>query len=202
MKIERTSDPGPFSDRRHYVSHLRALFRCRCAYCITPDDRLGGEEGMKVDHFHSESRFPELRLVWSNLYYSCDVCNNRKSDHPRKDEEAQGFRFVDPCAEDPDDHFRMVRDAKTGDFCRVTHLSDAAEYTIRCLQFNRRRFLRDFWRELDAAERKCLNELGVVQNLQKLIGEPDQEARQLLAAFESKLKAIRGFRPFPLDTAT
>src|SRR5580698_6290867 len=112
MRIERGTDPGPYTKARDYVIHLRQLFRHRCAYCLTPDDRLGGEEGMKVDHFHPESRRPELRLAWANLYYCCDVCNNRKSNYPTDIETARGERFVDPCAEDPDEHFRMVRDAQ------------------------------------------------------------------------------------------
>ncbi|MDA1232217.1 MAG: HNH endonuclease, partial [Planctomycetota bacterium] len=77
MIIEKGDDPGPFSTPRNYVSYLRECFRRRCAYCLAPDDRLGGEEGMKVDHFMPESRYKHLRLAWTNLYYSCDVCNNR-----------------------------------------------------------------------------------------------------------------------------
>lgn len=76
MRIRRGEDPGPFSRPRDYVTCLRARFRHRCAYCLTPDDKLGGEEGMKVDHFHPESKHPDLKLAWANLYYSCDVCNN------------------------------------------------------------------------------------------------------------------------------
>jgi hypothetical protein len=86
MIIDRGEDPGPFSQPRDYVTHLRGRFRRRCAYCLTPDDRLGGEEGMKVDHFLPESRHADLRLAWSNLYYCCDVCNNRKSNFPTPDE--------------------------------------------------------------------------------------------------------------------
>lgn len=201
MRIERGADPGPFSHPRDYVTHLRSLFRRRCAYCITPDDRLGGEEGMRVDHFRPESRFPELRLAWSNLYYSCDVCNNRKGDHPREDEEAEGLRFVDPCAEDPDDHFRMTRDPHTGDFCRITHRSDAAKYTIRRLPFNRRPFLRDYWRELDAAERTWTDQMRNVQELESLLGHSDPNVQQLLAVCQSELEAIHELRPFPIDAA-
>jgi len=140
MRIERGEGPGPFSQPRDYVTHLRVLFRRRCAYCLTPDDRLGGAEGMKVDHFLPESRHPDLRLAWANLYYSCDVCNNRKGSYPTDEEMAQGERFVNPCAEDPDDHFRMVRDPQYGDFCRIAYRSEPARYSIYRLQFNIRPF--------------------------------------------------------------
>jgi uncharacterized protein (TIGR02646 family) len=174
------------------------LFRRRCAYCLTPDDRLGGEEGMKVDHFHPEARRKDLRLAWSNLYYCCDACNNRKSDHPKGKEAAQGFRFVDPCAEDPDDHFRLVREPESGDFCRVAHLSEPAQYTIRRLQFKQRRFLRDFWRELDAAERKLTEQLQSVLDLQAKFQELDPAAETLLAQCANELSRVHERRPFPL----
>ena len=116
MIIDRGADPGPFSKPRDYVSHLREVFRRRCAYCLTPDSRCQGEEGMKLDHFMPESRHPDLRLAWTNLYYCCDVCNNRKSNCPTPAEIANGERFVDPCIEDPDDHFRLIKEPLTGDF--------------------------------------------------------------------------------------
>ena len=199
MRIERGSDPGPFSESRKYVGHLRKIFRCRCAYCLTPDEFLGGEEAMKVDHFRPESRFPKLRLVWSNLYYVCDTCNNRKSDHPREDEESQGFRFVDPCAEDPDDHFCLSRDPETGDFCRVTHCSEPAKYTIRRLQWNRSKFLRDHWREIDANERRFSHQIQNVRNLQAEFVIPDEKVAELLSDLQVQLNALRAIRPFPLE---
>ena len=159
MKIERRSDPGPFSKHSDYKQHLRLLFRCRCAYCLTPDDRLGGEEAMTVDHFKPVARYKDLKLTWSNLYYACIVCNSHyKKDFPSPEEEAAGKRFVDPCSEDPDDHFRLVPDPDTGDLCRVRPLSESvlADYTIYRLKFNQRRFLRDFWREIHQEERQCL----------------------------------------------
>lgn len=198
MRIERGDDPGTFSQPRDYVSHLRVLFRRRCAYCLTPDDKLGGEEGMRVDHFHPEAKRNDLRLAWSNLYYSCDVCNNRKSDHPKGKEAAQGFHFVDPCAEDPDDHFRLVREPESGNFCLVAHLSEPAEYTIRRLQFNRRPFLRDFWRELDAEERTWTDRMQSVLELQEKFRESNPAIETLLAQCTIELSRISERRPFPL----
>ena len=199
MRIRRGDDPGPFSRPRDYVTYLRALFRHRCAYCLTPDDRLGGEEGMNVDHFLPESRRRDLRLAWANLYYSCDVCNNRKSDYPTAEEVAQGMRFVDPCAEDPDEHFRLAREPESGDHCRVVYLSEPAKYMIFRLQFNRRPFLRDFWRELDAAERKWTEHRRFVMELQAQIGGSAPDAESLLARCESELASIQQLWPFLRD---
>ena len=198
MIVVRGEDPGPFSRHREYVTYLQIVFNYRCAYCLTPDSRLGGLEAMKVDHFRPESRFPELRLAWINLYYSCDVCNNRKSDHPRANEEEQGRQFVDICQEDPDNHFQLALDFATGDYCIVTHLTEAARYTIYRLHFNRRPFLRDFWREIQASERRTLGRLESAEVLRNQIGAADPEASLLIADLEQELHRIRGLRPFPL----
>ncbi len=213
MKIERGNDPGPFSKPSAYKPHLRPVFRCRCAYCLTRDERLGGEEAMTVDHFKPESRYPNLRLAWSNLYYACAVCNSHwKKDHPWPDEEAEGKRFVDSCDEDPDEHFRMVRDANTGDFCNVQPRSDAASYTVECLGFNRRKFLRDFWRNIDHDERRLKSR---ITEIREYCVECDELARKLssvlqvtpirarlesmLQELEGSLRHVTAQRPFPLE---
>jgi uncharacterized protein (TIGR02646 family) len=212
MKIERGPDPGLFPHHAHYKPHLRPVFRCRCAYCLMPDDRLGGEEAMTVDHFKPERRYPQLRLAWCNLYYSCSICNSHyKKDHPKPEEEAQGKRFVDPCEEDCDEHFRLVRDNQTGDFCRVSPLSPAAEYSVFRLKLNQRPFLRHFWRELDHEERQLL---GRQQEIHDRIEDcarlaqrqpSNEEFQRIRADFESQLaatiadlEAIRQIRPFPV----
>jgi uncharacterized protein (TIGR02646 family) len=217
MKIERGPDPGPLSDPARYKPHLRPLFRCRCAYCLTPDDRLGGEEGMTVDHFRpiAVGRYPHLRLAWSNLYYACSICNSRyKIDHPRPDEEAEGKRFVDPCEEDPDDHFRLVCDTNTDEPCRVRPLSAIAEYTVWRLKLNCRKQLRDFWRSIHHDElrllareheirqrlddcAKVIHANGLNDEMQRLQADYEEQRAIVLA----KIEATRQLRPFPVESS-
>ena len=199
MIIDRGADPGPFSQPRDYVSHLREVFRRRCAYCLTPDDRLGGEEGMKVDHFMPESRHADLRLAWTNLYYCCDVCNNRKSNYPTPAEIDNGMRFVDPCVEDPDNHFRLIKDRRSGDFCSVKSVSSTAEYEVKRLQFNRRPFLRDFWRGLCAEERNWAAQRILVSELSIGQSSDDKEVNGLLAECDRKMSIVRDLWPFLRD---
>lgn len=215
MRIERGPDPGPFAKHTDYKLQLRPLFRCRCAYCFSPDEYLGGEEAMTVDHFKPVGRYPELRLKWSNLYYACIVCNSHfKKDHPTPDEEAAGKQFVDPCAEDPDEHFRMVRDPGCGDYCRLKPLSNSAEYTIFRLKFNHRRFLRDLWRSIDREERRLVQErrkidqgLAQCNKLIQYYGVR-METRQIRQDYQArrsqvvvKLAEIKALRPFPIEEA-
>ncbi len=199
MIIDRGDSPGPFSQPRDYISLLREVFRRRCAYCMTPDDRLGGEEGMKVDHFMPESRHAEMRLAWTNLYYCCDVCNNRKSNYPTHAEIDNGTRFVDPCIEDPDHHFRLTKEPLTGDFCFVASLSLPAEYEVQRLQFNRRPFLRDFWRELSSEERNCNAQRNLVIELCSEGNHEFEDAHWLLAECDRRLGNVRDLWPFPRE---
>jgi hypothetical protein len=178
-----------------------------------PDDRLGGEEAMTVDHFRPEGRFPKLALAWANLYYACSTCNSHyKKDYPTPDEEAEGKRFVDPCAEDPDDHFRLVRAPGTCDVWEVRALSPAAEYVVFRLKLNRRKFLRDFWRCLCREESQLLRRENEIRNLladceqqSKRCG-PSAELDRLQADCRSQLDetrvdlvSVRLLRPFPVE---
>ncbi len=215
MRIERGPDPGPFNNpsdyKRKYKPFLRSLFRCRCAYCQSHDDRFGGEDGAEVDHFKPEGRHPELRFTWSNLYYACHVCNCLyKKQFPTPDEEAQGKRFVDPCAEDPDDHFRMVQDESTGDISRIRFLSPAAEYTIFRLKLNDRKSLRDFWRNLHHEERRLAECLGEMDDCLSRCADvaTDPQIESLRSVCESQrqncvqeLERVRSLRPFPMETS-
>jgi uncharacterized protein (TIGR02646 family) len=214
MRILRGPDPGPFKKHGEYKPYLQPLFRERCAYCLTPDKLNGGLEGMTVDHFLDQKRYPKLRLAWTNLYYSCVVCNSHyKKDYPTEEEEKAGFRFVDPCKEDPDDHFCMVRDPKTGELCQVRGLSGLANYTIRRLHLNSRRVLRDFWRELEHLE---IREMTRINEIDRLLGDLEAEAgcdgrspamkaicddyALTRGAHTGTLTLIRSLRPFPIGT--
>jgi uncharacterized protein (TIGR02646 family) len=213
MIVNRGPDPGPFSKHGLYKAYLRPLFQNRCAYCLTPDDSTGGLEGMTVDHFQPESRFPQLRLRWSNLYYACFTCNSHyKKQHPTEDEQLKGHRFVDACAEDPDDHFRMIRDGKTRLLCKVKALTAAARFTLRILKLNDRRFLRETWMQLERLERDAVRRLQDVNRcvkdaralihrgltsdeIQRLLDSALAERRRILA----RLQEVRARRPFPVE---
>lgn len=196
MIIQRGDDPGPFTKHRHYLPFLRELFRRRCAYCLTPDDKSGGEEGMQVDHFIPESRQPELRLAWHNLYYCCSACNLRKSNYPSPAEIERGCRFIDPCNDDPIHFFCLTQDNVTGDYCVVTALSPVADYEISRLQFNRRKDLRDFWRELNAQERDWMRRRSQIVSILSNGREDDDDAISLLKDCEIQITTILERWPF------
>lgn len=132
---------------------------------------------MTVDHFLPRDRYEHLLHSWPNLYYSCTACNcHYKKNHPTAAEEAAGDRFVDPCKEDPDDHFRLVRCAKTNQLCCIKALSDAGRFTLKILKLHVRPQLRDEWRELELAEQKELENLHSI----------DLMTQQLIILIEKK----------------
>ena len=209
MRILRGPDPGPFKKHGEYKPHLQPLFRQRCAYCLAPDHRNGGLEGMTVDHFLDQKRHSKLKLAWTNLYYACAVCNSHyKKDYPTEEEERAGLRFVDPCKEDPDNHFCMVRDPKTRELCQVQGLSEAANYTIWRLHLNSRRALRDFWRELDAHYSTYPTDTEALEAELHAASAAHPEwlpYQRKAYAFTRrkhahKLALIRSLRPFPVRT--
>ncbi len=213
MRIQRPDDPAPGSKYAQYKPHLQPLFRYRCTYCQTHEKWRGGFEGMTVDHFLPRDRYQHLLHEWSNLYYSCTACNcYYKKDHPTEAEEAAGDRFVDPCQDDPDDHFRLVRCPKTNQLCCIKALSDAGQFTLKILKLHARPQLRDHWRELELAERKERKNLHSIETsirklnivIEKKGASPETASvlsclsEQWKAALE-RLDDIVAQRPFPAE---
>jgi uncharacterized protein (TIGR02646 family) len=52
----------------------------KCVYCGIHESKFGGDRNFQIDHFRpkSKERFKNLEYDYSNLYWSCCVCNNLK----------------------------------------------------------------------------------------------------------------------------
>lgn len=102
--------PAPLTTRdyRRFRPYIREDFQQCCAYCLLYERFANGEEAFELDHFRpkSDNRFAHLENEYSNLYYSCHVCNRTKWKWwPPKELEVSGFRFADPCQESFSDNF-------------------------------------------------------------------------------------------------
>jgi uncharacterized protein (TIGR02646 family) len=212
VRIRRGPDPGPFGHFSDYKPHLRRLFRRRCAYCLVPDHYLGRLNGMTVDHFQPRDRYDHLLHVWTNLYYSCGICNEHyKKNRPTEEEELRGLRLVDPCRQDPINHFGMRRDpTRMGHRCLVRARTARGRFTLSVLKYNYRDGLIEHWRELeldemaareDVLEAKRLLRAARVQMQQ----HPSAEMSEIVDGLEKKWRrakqTLRRFRrmwPFPL----
>jgi hypothetical protein len=139
MRFQRSLDVPYFNDYRAYREFLRRDFRFRCAYCLIPERYFLEGEGGEIDHFRplhppkeTDKDFSHLRNVYSNLYWTCGACNNSKGNKwPTDEEYADGLRFLDPCVEDHEEHWRILPDGK------AVSLTTIGEYTVEQLNLNR-----------------------------------------------------------------
>jgi len=168
---------------------------------------------MTVDHFRPKSRFPALVRSWDNLYYACSVCNSIcKKDHPTAKEEAAGYRLVDPCAADPNDHFRLQHPRESFGKFIVRCLSPEATYSSKIFRFDQRKGLQDFWRWIGREEAECRDNLeslkkilASVRNKMRRKGAPEgldrarQDLENLIESQKARIKDVSRLWSFPPD---
>jgi hypothetical protein len=195
-RITRRQTPPSFANYRKYKPFLRTDFLWRCCYCGISERHWGGQAHFAVDHFRPKSIFPDLEIVYSNLYYACDSCNRYKRDtFPSAADTTLGRRFFDACADLSRDHFRLV---PTGD---LTPLSPCGDYSIRAIRLNRRLLIeiRRERKELVEQYRLCLKnvrELKVALSLCPLSAKPRIErALQTLSSYLAHAKKHLSYAP-------
>lgn len=47
----------------------------KCVYCCLHENRFGGIRNFHVEHYKPKSKFKNLINTYSNLFYSCSICN-------------------------------------------------------------------------------------------------------------------------------
>lgn len=101
--------PAPSENKyQKYRPYIREDFSECCAYCLMHERFANGENSFELDHFKPKSKFDNLKKEYTNIYYSCHVCNSpgSKSNHwPSEALESKGYRFVDTCKEIFSEHF-------------------------------------------------------------------------------------------------
>ena len=213
MRIVRSPDPGPFGKYRAYKPHLQRLFRQRCAYCLSHEKLMGRFDAMEVDHFRPTGRpeFAHLELAWTNLYYCCRGCNLHKSSKWPKDVELeQGLRFVDPCEEDPEEHFQLTRDESGNEDGKIASKTPAGRYTIAKIWLDRQQLI-DIRLDIARGESKIREQLDRISRMSshlEMVPEesaqhPDiaatlHELREHRKSILKSLEEIQALRPFPL----
>ena len=158
MIFRRTPDVPLLNDYRVYRNaYLRPDFGYRCAYCLTHEFYFLQGDGGEIDHFRplhaSGHDFSHLKNEYRNLYWTCGQCNSEKSNlWPSDADYAKGFRFLDPCIEDHDDHWATNADGT------VTARTNTGRFTIRFIRLDRqrlnnlRRFLHAYQEKVAALE--------------------------------------------------
>ena len=133
-KIPVRSRPKQETQYRNYKSQLQKDFNMSCGYCDDSDENFGFTRGFHIDHFAPHSIFPNLITEYTNLVYSCPLCNGAKSDkwigkvYTNSHNGTKGF--IDPCLSEYDDH--LIRDAQ-GHIHAKTELGD---YLVKNLKLS------------------------------------------------------------------
>ena len=131
MILRRRPNPPRYSDYGRYKPLLREDFCYRCGYCRTHESAFGSVRNMTIDHFRPKSLFPRLVASYSNLHYCCNECNTYKADRwPSDAELTNGYRFVEACVDDPDEHYEFVD-------LVMKPRTRPAEFTVSALRLDR-----------------------------------------------------------------
>lgn len=152
-----------------YREDLKRDFNGSCGYCDDSDQRTD-RICFHIDHFAPKKIFPELKVTYTNLVYSCRFCNMRKSDHWIGNDSTihhNGKKgFIDPCSDEYDKH--LERDS-TGKIMGKTELG---RYIINrlCLNLIRHQLL---WKARRA--RVLRDEIGPLLKRHKAAGLPKNE---------------------------
>lgn len=165
-----------------YKSLLRDDFHERCGYC--GDHDFFRETYYEVDHFVPKNYLKNISLtLYSNLVYSCRLCNNHKREKwPSKDENTHndGLQgFIDPCDPTYADQFERLTDGtiypKTVlgnwmwtalNFGNPTHRIKYKLEEIKILLT-----------EIDKLQFSSVEELNVINDLNKVYRELEEQLR-------------------------
>lgn len=113
-----------------YRSCLRWEFGFSCAFCLiheTDVSEVLGKDFMQIEHFVPKSRQEEGRNRYSNCFYICRYCNNKRGVKPNLD--PRGLHLLDPCSEVWRQHFALEND-------RLRPLNQDALYTETVYDLN------------------------------------------------------------------
>lgn len=113
-----------------YREDLRRDFFCSCCYCTIAECEAQAIS-FEIDHYKPSKKFPELSKNYTNLMYSCRLCNRYKGDvSATPEQEENGDRFVKMDVDVYVDHF----DLKGAQLSGKTNIGT---YSIAFLNLNR-----------------------------------------------------------------
>ncbi|MGL4463110.1 MAG: retron system putative HNH endonuclease [Planctomycetia bacterium] len=175
MSATTKEERGRWIDKyrhRQVKDALVDIFHGKCAYC---ESRILHVDYGHIEHFRPKAG-PKGRLdltfTWTNLLLACGVCNGggNKSDHFPDVED--GGPIVDPCDDDPAQHFEFRYDDAIG-LASVYGSTVRGEQTEKILGLNRQ--------HLRAHRSEFVKKLSVLAHF----AATNQQAAELLAAAKS-----------------
>ncbi|MDD3001694.1 MAG: HNH endonuclease domain-containing protein [Candidatus Riflebacteria bacterium] len=174
----------PISKKKYtdYKQDLRKDFLFSCAYCSTAERDLHAKR-FEIDHFLPQKFFPILSNQYLNLVWSCEECNNLKSDYyPGKIK--KGYVFFRPDRYNFEDHFEITGNTIIGKTEKI------GNFTIKMLNLNSKRLktLRDIKNFQTDLDHKL--EFGIF-SLAKKLRNPDGLDKGYIFNFLQRLKELK-----------
>lgn len=191
MIFHRSTPPRVYKQYKNYQSQLRKDFCNRCAYCFRHEKHFGGVGNGQIDHFLPETLClstgqNELVYAYTNLFWACAECNGSKHESwPNPEEEALGFRFVDPTKENTHNHWTFQSDGQ------LKPLSNAGRYTIEEIVLWRDDLVR--WR------RETYDALQRVERLKTKLQNPSLSAQDKEDFHMELREKILNLYPMPIS---
>ncbi|MBM4031051.1 MAG: HNH endonuclease [Planctomycetes bacterium] len=195
-----TPSPGPHdAGWQTFRACLRWEFSFTCVYCRLRESDFGywSHVHFSVDHLRPKEHFQHLAKDYDNCYYACSPCNSSKGDsYPSAEEEAAGFRFLDPCKDVVSEHFAMEEDtvvAVAGSRIAQYTLDEVRNINAEVPTKRRRRRILNRARELGELRRRLLAAAAVEPALVSgLLSRIDSWLAELKSATTSPLPCSCG----------
>ena len=147
--IKRRSEVERKSDYHDYLTELREDFQHVCGYCGKTEAIT--KNTFEIDHFVPRKYAKDRVNDYTNLVYSCYVCNRKKSSKwPSKNGNIQFLGkkgFIDPATEDYDKHLERYRDGT------IYGKTETGKYMEEAFAFSLRP-MREVWQLMQLDERK------------------------------------------------
>ena len=93
---------------RQVQEALTTMFQGKCGYCESHIEHVSDPH---IEHYRPKSKFPELTFAWENLLLACGKCNSTQYKGDKFPEADEGGPIINPCVDNPEDHFEFVYDA-------------------------------------------------------------------------------------------
>jgi uncharacterized protein (TIGR02646 family) len=143
---------------------LVRMLHGKCAYC---ESKITHVVYGHIEHYRPKSRFPDLTFEWMNLLLACGICNGSEYKGDRFPEAEDNGPLVNPCEDDPAEHFRFDYDPATR-LASVYGVTPRGRTTEKLLGLNRS--------ELRAVRSRDIGRLAALVRFAK----NDPEAAKLL----------------------
>ena len=113
--------------KKEVQEQLEKMTFQKCSYC---ESYIGDTDYEHIEHHAPKSKYPHLAYEWSNMLWSCSICNNNKGSKYDPQE-----IYIDPTVDDPAEHFCYELEI----ICAKTK---RGERTIEDLNLNREKLVK------------------------------------------------------------